>query len=74
MCCAGRGLKVAHSFGDLLWSLGPKIVPYPSFKLERIMPYVSPLPWAASTPWFCCLLLLPQHGCCCQVPLAFPIS
>jgi len=32
----GKGLKILHSFGDLLWALGDKSSPGPSFTSSRI--------------------------------------
>lgn len=36
----GKGLKLMHYYSDMLWSLGDKSVPDPSFTPARIFPQV----------------------------------
>lgn len=36
----GKGLKLLHCYSDMLWSLGDKSVPDPSFTPARIFPQV----------------------------------
>lgn len=38
----GRGLKLLHTYTDLLWGMGPGTVPHPSFTPARIFPHDSP--------------------------------
>lgn len=37
----GRGLKVLHHYPDMLWAMGDKSTPDPSFAPTRIFPVVS---------------------------------
>lgn len=37
----GKGLKLLHHYPDMLWALGDKSVPDPSFTATRIFPEVT---------------------------------
>lgn len=47
----GKGLKLLHHYPDMLWALGDKSVPDPSFTATRVFPEVTyelhPVMWQA---------------------------